>query len=119
MLAGNKLREKNRNYILAAGISSKINSSRKMNNKNAYIIFSLKHPDEVVFLRKVYDAGFYLLGLYTEKPKRLEYLTIEKQLSENETEDLIKSDENEEEEYGQKTRDTYHLADFFLALGKI
>lgn len=121
MEEGNKLRQKNDNAILAAGIIKKIVDSRdngkNSNSKIAYIINSLKHPNEVNFLRQVYANGFYLIGIHAEEIRRRRYLIEKKDCKATNADELIKIDEDELVPFGQKTRDTYHLADFFLDLG--
>ena len=79
---------------------------------------SLKHPDEVNFLRKIYGNGFYLFGIHADERRRHEYLVNDKSLNQTEASELIKIDEDENIEHGQKTRDTFHLSDFFISLGK-
>ncbi len=113
---GDKLRESFGNDILAKGVVGLIRKCReKTNNKKiAYIINSLKHPDEVELLRKVYNNGFYLLGVHANRKQREEYLRVNKQCTQEQANELINRDENEENKSGQKTRDTYHLADFFV-----
>lgn len=119
MREGDSIREKNNNNsILAIASAVKIRELRHKNNtnKNAYIINSLKHPDEVELLRKVYGDGFYLFGIHSDKPSRKEYLEQDKHCEPHKADELIKIDENEDKKHGQKTRDTYHLSDFFLNL---
>lgn len=120
METGDSFRKRSKNNsILAIASIDKIKEIRANNtnkNKIAYIINSLKHPDEVELLRKVYGDGFYLFGIHSDKKSRKEYLIQDKHCDESKTEELIKIDENEGTKYGQKTRDTYHLSDFFLNL---
>ncbi|MDN4060286.1 anti-phage dCTP deaminase [Massilia sp. YIM B02769] len=122
MEAGDALRQKSsNNAILAAGVAKSISSKRDLSKaveKRAFIVNSLKHPDEVAFLRKVYGDGFYLFGLHADEKRRHRYLTEDKGCSQAEAGDLIRIDENENFDYGQKTRDTYHLSDLFLSLGR-
>jgi len=120
MRAGDDLREHaGNNAILAAGVAKLIADKRGSGEvgKKAYIVNSLKHPDEVAFLRKIYGDGFYLFGVHADVKRRHRYLTEDKGCSQLEADDLIRIDENENFDHGQKTRDTYHLADFFLSLG--
>ncbi|MDY0274089.1 MAG: anti-phage dCTP deaminase [Desulfomicrobium sp.] len=106
------------NAILAAGVAKQISKCRTEDNKKlAYIINSLKHPDEVDYLRKIYGNGFYVIGIHADEKRRRKYLTEDKRMTQEQAKELIKIDENEGLDYGQKTRDTYHLADFFLNLG--
>lgn len=119
MQAGDSLRERSKNNaILAAGVTKKISELRDSNTqKRAYIVNSLKHPKEVDFLRKVYGDGFYLIGIHADEKRRHRYLTDDKGMTQNQASELIRIDEDESLDHGQKTRDTYHLADFFLNLG--
>lgn len=115
---GNLLREKYDNSILAAGVTERIRRCRRKEPKpkKAYIVNSLKHPSEIEFLREVYGNGFYLFGIHAERERRCNYLK-NKGLSQDLIDELIKIDEEEGIEFGQKTRDTYHLSDFFINLG--
>jgi len=117
---GDKLRNAaQNNAILAAGAAYKIKNSRKdETGKTAYIVNSLKHPDEVDFLRKVYGNGFYLFGIHADELRRRSYLVKDKSLTQMQADELIRIDEDEKIEHGQKTRDTFHLSDFFISLGK-
>lgn len=119
MKQGDRFRDKTKNNsIMAAGAIEKINKIREtLFGKKAYIIDSLKHPDEVELLRKVYGDGFYLFGIHADKNRRMDFLTQEKGCNPEAANELIRIDENENISNGQKTRDTYHLSDFFLNLG--
>lgn len=121
MNAGNKLRESSDdNSAVALGAAAHINFFRTPDSPHrercAYIINSLKHPDEVKRLREIYGSGFYLVSVFSSKETRRRYLMDVGGMSEAETEELIKRDEDEHLEYGQRTRDTFHLADFFLSV---
>jgi deoxycytidylate deaminase len=92
------------------------NQTRLPRKRTAYIVDSLKHPDEVQVFRKVYGVGFYLIGVYSSLDSRLHYLrTKDGGMNEDEANDLCARDENEKEPYGQKTRDTYYLSDVFIS----
>ncbi len=112
------------NSILALGICSEVFRERdhdeqenvKPRPRIAYIVDSLKHPEEVRRLRRVYTDGFYLIGVYSGKQSRRDYLTGEKNVDPAKAEELITRDEDEVEGHGQHTRDTFHLADFFINL---
>jgi len=120
MNAGDELRKStNNNAILAYGSAKLIQEKRNSGiEKNAYIINSLKHPDEVEILRKIYGQGFYLFGIHTDKKRRLHYLTEDKNLTSIEADELTNIDEDENIKHGQRTRDTYHLSDFFINFTK-
>lgn len=119
MLLGDQRREKTgRNDIMAmAAISMIINERGKSENKEkklAFFINSLKHPDEIHFLRKVYGSAFYLIGVHADKKRRTDELVGTKHCSPEQAEKLMTIDEDENIAHGQKTRETFHQADFFL-----
>lgn len=120
MEQGDQLRDNAKNNaILAAGVVAEIKKKRTGNpSKTAYIVNSLKHPDEVEFLRKVYADGFFLIGIHADEKRRHGYLVNDKSMNQQQASELIKTDEDENLSHGQRTRDTYHLADFFINLGK-
>lgn len=120
MNEGDKFRKStNNNAILAYGTAKLIQGKRDGNKgKNAFIINSLKHPDEVEILRKIYGQGFYLFGIHSDKKRRLHYLTEDKGLTSTEANELTNIDEDENITHGQRTRDTYHLSDFFINFTK-
>lgn len=120
MNQGDDLRKTTKNNaILATGAASKIKASRNSDpQKTAYIVNSLKHPDEVEFLRKVYGDGFYLFGIHADEKRRHAYLVDDKSLTQAQADELIRIDEDEKVDHGQRTRDTFHLSDFFVSLGK-
>ena len=121
---GNKLREETSdNSILALGVTSEIYKQRNKDDNNskpmqrmAYIIDSLKHPDEVDKLREIYANGFYLFGIFSDERRRLDYLTKTKRMEEEQAKELIERDSDENCGHGQHTRDAFELSDFFLAL---
>jgi len=118
MTAGNEARKKagRGDFIAALGVLS-IKQSRKSKEPLpgvAHVFRSLKHPDEVQLLRRVYGDGFYLLGIASSRQRRLTYLTDRKGLSQSDAERLISRDESEELELGQHMRAAFHLADAFI-----
>ncbi|MCF7809853.1 dCMP deaminase family protein [bacterium] len=121
MDAGDELRKKSKLHdILALGIALKIQEIRDKNriikDKNqrvAYLIESLKHPNEVVTLRHIYSSGFWLVGVFADSISRERYLKS-KGVKDSDLKLLFDRDENENVPYGQKTRDTFHLSDFFI-----
>lgn len=118
---GNQIRCKTEDdAILMKGVAAYIyNNFREKNNgaplhRKAYLIDSIKHPDEVEFLRKTYGDGFHLIGITDDYQKRKKYLTERKNLSEEQTIYLLDRDNNEKEKNGQHTRDAYQQADYFI-----
>lgn len=125
MDAGNEARRKTEdNSILALGAAAFINSMRKFDKdqnpqhepNRAYVISSLKHPDEVIRLRGIYPAGFYLVGVHADEQRRLNYLTRDKNIAQDKAKMLIARDQDENLAHGQKVTDAFHLSDFFVRI---
>jgi Deoxycytidylate deaminase len=118
MEEGNNLRRNSKdNSILALGAAARINLLRKKQEalrRKSFIINSLKNPAEVQRLRKIYSNGFFLIGVHADHTRRHNYLTKDKSISEEQASKLIDRDADERDDYGQHTRDTYHLSDFFV-----
>lgn len=112
------------NSILALGAASWISSQRleddqgqpKVTPRKAYIIRSLKHPAEVLKLREIYPLGFYLIGVHSDEARRRQFFVTKQKMTNEEADDLIRRDEDENLEYGQRVTDTFHLSDFFVRL---
>ena len=127
MNAGNELRKQaNDCSILVQGAMAIIKNRRRCDeasapissDQTAYIIDSLKHPEEVWRLRQVYGRGLYLIGVYAS-PSRRKTRLEESPMTSEEADHLLRRDEHEEDLYGQATRETFHLADFFVHLDSI
>ncbi|HNQ23115.1 MAG TPA: anti-phage dCTP deaminase [Phycisphaerae bacterium] len=125
MDAGNEARATSGdNSILALGAAAYINSQRSKDENGcpqhvprcAYVISSLKHPDEVGRLREIYPQGFYLIGVHADEKRRFDYLTKDKSISDAKANELIDRDENEHLPHGQRVADTFHLSDFFVRI---
>jgi cytidine deaminase len=54
-----------------------------------------------------------VIGIHADEKRRHQHLTDDKGMTQSQANDLIRIDEDESIDHGQKTRDTYHLADFF------
>jgi len=124
MDAGNEARRRSAdNSILALGAASWISSHRggenespKYRPRHAYIINSLKHPDEVLRLREIYTEGFYLIGVHSDDERRQRYLVDEKRISPEKALELMLRDQDEHLPHGQQVADTFHLSDFFIRI---
>jgi deoxycytidylate deaminase len=124
MTAGNNARKKTgENAILALSVVLRIYGERVEQNRpnepqlgHAYIINSLKHPEEVDALRRIYGNGFFLMGVYVPPEQRKKILIYDRNMSLENAEKLMDRDEAEGADYGQHTRDTFHLSDFFVHL---
>lgn len=113
--------------ILALGAASIILDHRlKVGNgkpllarRHAYIIKSLKHPDEVLQLRHLYHQSFYLIGVHSGKIDQKDFLVETKGMTAEEAEALIERDRQEDvKKHGQRLVDTFHMSDFFVRLGE-
>src|SRR5262249_14926676 len=86
-------------------------------SKTVHVLNSLKRPEEESMLRKVYGLGFYLIGVFASESERREYLTGDKNIPRRDALALMKRDEDEEAvTFGQRTRNTFQLADVFVKL---
>lgn len=124
MDAGNHARESaDDNSILALGAASVIASyrgndvrERRPLPRTAFIIDSLKRPEEVERLRKIYPGGFVLLGVHADEKRRLWKLQS-RGVSEANAERLVKRDWDENKKtHGQRLERTFYLSDFFVRL---
>ena len=123
MTAGNKARQtSNDNSVLALGASAKISEDRPedppFRKRYAYIVNSLKHPEEVTKLRDIYSEGFFLVGVHSSELRRINYLTKDKMIDPEDARRLVDRDADEQLQYGQRTSDTFHLSDFFIYLAE-
>src|SRR5712691_5020066 len=89
--------------------------------RTAFILNSLKNPQEVSMLRQVYGRRFFLIASYSPKEKRIEQLAQKIAGTHDKprwgelrarAEEIVKRDESEAEEIlGQNVKDTFPLAD--------
>ncbi|GMV82726.1 MAG: hypothetical protein AMXMBFR7_39100 [Planctomycetota bacterium] len=118
---GTRLRRNSKNedifaWVAAAKILARRQSKTpdgKLSN-TLHLIRSLKRPEEVHALRKIYGSGFFLIGLYSSFRNRLNYLSNEMMIPDKEAKGLIKKDADEKIEFGQQTTNTFELADVFI-----
>lgn len=92
----------------------------------AYIIRSLKNPDEVESLRHIYGSSFYIIAAYAPLAERRTYLAKRIARSRSDfpmerhfpkVDELINRDQEEVgTTHGQNTRDSFHRADLFVDL---
>ncbi|HEV2711416.1 MAG TPA: anti-phage dCTP deaminase [Edaphobacter sp.] len=85
--------------------------------RTAHIIISLKRPEEVATLRRIYGTGFFLIGLAASDIERQHFFE-ERGLTLEDGTKLVETDAAEDDEFGQRTRDTYYLSDVFISLGE-
>ncbi len=124
---GNHLRKKFGSDILAQltvkdiafernqeSIKSKKEGIIRESKRIAYIIESLKHPEEVQLLRSVYGNMFYIVGVLCAHHVRCNRLQRDKKIELIAAVTLMERDESEEEKYGQQLKKTLQYADFFV-----
>lgn len=138
MEAGNGLRRAMQNGNALAILSiirireerakrSEANDERRGDDQlknHAFLLRSLKHPDEVELLRDVYGPSFFLISAYTPKQRRLELLSQRIARSHNRHRsdgmeakalELMEKDEEEvEDKFGQQVRKTFWKADAYV-----
>lgn len=93
--------------------------------RRAYVLNSLKRPEEVHQLRTIYHPSFFLIGIVSPRSYRIERLARRIAADNNTTdwrsriptaENLLAIDEDERDSHGQKLRNTFALSDFFLEI---
>lgn len=91
--------------------------------KNAFVLRSLKHPQEVQTLRNIYGKGFVLISVYSPRDVRVSVLADrishsqygDRKLSRSQAEQLVERDELEDDRLlGQDVKDAFPLADLFV-----
>ncbi len=123
MDAGDQLRSDTSNGSVMAGLAIReIISQKDSDNRGdevAFLLRSLKHPDEVRLLRQVYGRAFFLVGVACNVDERRSVLAEtlwQSDLSTAEAEELILRDQADpgNRNYGQNVRDTFALCDVFV-----
>ena len=91
--------------------------------RTAWIVRSLRRPEEVTQFRKVYGPRFILLAIHTPEPIRQRNAeenwqrwatTTTLRYEVEATRDIQRDELDTERPYGQRTRDTFAQADFFI-----
>lgn len=129
MHAGNFLRFASRKgEFLALAAAQAIRASRYDDGaptRTVHVLRSLKHPDEVRALRRIYGTGFFMIAITADERERRRHLTDDLGCTKDEVDELLRRDEHEEDadyidekdqNFGQRTRDTFQLADVFVPL---
>ena len=117
MGVGDKIREQDTEGV-AKGVAGVIRQRRGSNAGHRTVVFinSLKHPQEVAFLRRLYAGGFYLIAVQVDDKRRR--TVLQRDLIGGEAlEELMVRDEADSRSNGQQVRETFHLADFFVRMG--
>lgn len=123
MNLGNEIRATSDDMsILARGVARQIyltripdeNEKPQPKKRCAYIVNSLKNPDEVDFMRQTYGDAFHLIGVTSDYERRLKYLMEREGISKPDAQALLARDEDEDIAQGQHTRDAFQHADYFI-----
>ena len=124
--AGDGLRQLHGNYAVGALAVREVMRRRGTavpgEQKLAFLLDSLKHPDEVKLLRRVYDASFRLVAIHCERSRRERRLIGNKKsvakfrgVPDSDVRSFMDRDEEDAaKEHGQQVREAFHIADFFL-----
>ncbi|WP_313446293.1 anti-phage dCTP deaminase [Brevundimonas sp.] len=123
---GDMLRSKNGNFAVAALAVRRIQKLRGSasvgEGKMAFVIDSIKHRDEVEFLRKIYDQSFRLIAVHAERQVRSSRIIGKTTsgakfagASEVEAKTFMDRDEKDgKSDNGQQVREAFYLADYFV-----
>lgn len=92
--------------------------------RQAYLFRSLKRPEEVTALRRIYGSNLILIGVHSAREQRVENLadriaksrfSAQRDHFRDKAETLILRDESDEQkEHGQRLRKAFAMGDFFL-----
>ncbi|HEX8341103.1 MAG TPA: anti-phage dCTP deaminase [Tepidisphaeraceae bacterium] len=123
---GDKIRKAHGGHALAVAAIGHVKARRGAavpgESKLAFVLDSLKHPDEVRLLRQVYDHSFRLVAIHCDESKR-EARLIGASISDAKfggverkrvLQFMQRDAKDDEHKHGQRVRDAFHLADFFL-----
>lgn len=93
-------------------------------NRQAYLFRSLKRPEEIVALRRIYGSNLIVIGVHSGREGRVENLaehiaksrfSAQRDQFRDIAERLVLRDESDEKkEHGQRLRKAFAMADFFL-----
>lgn len=123
---GDEIRRTHGDHSLAVAAIARLKAKRGEaapgERKLAFILDSLKHPAEVALLRRVYDHSFRLVAVHCDVSKREARLIGDSTsmakyggADDVEVRRFIDRDSKDDaHSHGQRVRDAFHLADFFL-----
>jgi deoxycytidylate deaminase len=118
---GNRLRDEHGNHYLAVECIKHIKKDLHDNNvllsqkhRYAYIIDSLKHPDEISLLKAVFADAFWVIGVVADDSVRKKRLQDQKQLTDVEFNDISEVDADQEISNGQNALKSILRSDYFF-----
>ncbi len=81
----------------------------------AYILDSIRHPEEVHLLRQIYGDAFVLIGVVCEEERRCARVqTKYRDAGRQAALDFIGRDAGDKQKHRQHVTDAFHLSDFFV-----
>ena len=93
-------------------------------SRQAYLFRSLKRPEEITALRRIYGSNLIVIGAHSGREKRVEnlaeriansrYLAQRDHYRDKAEELVIRDESDESKKHGQRLRQAFPLADFFL-----
>lgn len=105
-----KLRASKVGTSLSGGVAVKPDGKPR-----AYILDSIRHPDEVRLLRHLYGDAFVLVGVFCEEQQRVDRMLKKYSPAEEiGVRAFMKRDADAAEKHGQHVADAFHLADYFV-----
>lgn len=110
---GGYLAQKCVGYIASDRSSSGYDQDNPLPRRKAFIIDSLKHPDEISVLSEVYKNMFWLFGVFSSEEVRISRLGS-RGVERTGALKLMKRDYDEHVRLGQKVSKTFDKADFFI-----
>jgi cytidine deaminase len=100
------------------------NSGAQTISRQAYIFRSLKRPEEVTALRRIYGSNLIVIGVHSAREQRVNHLaeriaksnySAQYDQFRDKSEELVLRDESDERKsHGQRLRSAFSMADFFL-----
>lgn len=118
MDAGDYLRRHAENDAIACLAIREINENRspKEDRGSAYLINSLKRPEEIKVLRQLYGRSFYVLGLYSSAKNRKDSLVTKLKVKPEDfvLDEIMKRDKDGGIKNGQNVQQTFPLCDVFV-----
>jgi deoxycytidylate deaminase len=81
----------------------------------AYILDSIRHPEEVNLLRHIYSDAFILIGVVCEQERRCSRVQSKyRDAGRQAALEFMERDAGDNKIYGQHVTDAFHLSDFFV-----
>jgi cytidine deaminase len=127
MELGTQLRKRTGLGWAAVGLGmaqiQKLRGGKAPRAAHCYILRSLKHKDEIEALRRIYGRQFIAISVHSPRRMRAERMLQKFALATGgraadyraEVEELLSRDEHEAEKLGQRVREAFPLADYFIA----